>query len=491
MQAIEADAATDFDPTAIPAAQRKLVVSLLLVSTFVVVLNETALAVALPVLMRDLHTTAVAAQWLTTIFLLTMAVVIPVTGFLLQRLNTRPVFLLAMSSFSIGTLICALAPRLTMLIIGRAVQAIGTAIMMPLLTTTAMTLVPVSARGRFMGNVIVVLSVAPAIGPTISGVILSLLSWRWLFIFVLPIAIASMTIGGFRIPNVSHPRNVKLDIASVPLCALAFGGGIYGLSQLGVTEPSPTGISTWTLIEISGAAFVIFVFRQLRLQRADNALLDLRVLASATFSISMTIVVILMMAMFGVLILLPIFLQNVLALPTWQAGLVLLPGSLIMGFASKLVGGLYDRHGLRVLALPGALVFASTLWVLSWLSTSTPVLTIILCHVALSVGLAMMFTPLFTAGLGSLPSHLYSHGSAMLGTAQQVGGAAGAALFVSLLSVTSASGIHRGMDAAAATAAGIGTAFHWAAILSALPIILSVVNHKHASVGSTPQHQRA
>src|SRR5690606_32583605 len=174
--------------------------------------------------------TASVAQWLTTAFLLTMAVVIPITGFLLQRINTRPIFILAMSIFTLGTLICAVAPGIELLIFGRVVQAMGTAIMMPLLMTTVMTLVPPDARGKTMGNISIVMSVAPAIGPTISGIILDTLhDWRYLFILVLPIGLGALALGWRRIVNVTEPRYAPLDIVSVILSAFAFGGIVYGL----------------------------------------------------------------------------------------------------------------------------------------------------------------------------------------------------------------------------------------------------------------------
>src|SRR5690554_84051 len=215
------------------AARNRLVIALLLVSTFVVFLNETIMSVAIPHLMADLGVAASVAQWLTTAFLLTMAVVIPVTGFLLQRLNTRPIFLLAMSIFTAGTLLCAVSPGIELLIAGRIVQAVGTAIMMPLLMTTVMTLVPPEARGKTMGNISIVMSVAPAIGPTIGGFILANLEWRWMFFLVLPIAVGALALGVSRIQNVSTPRYAPLDVISVILSALAFGGLIYGLSSFG------------------------------------------------------------------------------------------------------------------------------------------------------------------------------------------------------------------------------------------------------------------
>src|ERR1041384_1182891 len=235
------------------AARNRLVIALLLTSTFVVFLNETIMSVAIPHLMADLGVAASAAQWLTTAFLLTMAVVIPITGFLLQRINTRPIFLLAMSIFTTGTLICAVSPGLELLVFGRVIQAVGTAIMMPLLMTTVMTLVPPEGRGKTMGNISIVMSVAPAIGPTIGGFILAHFEWRWMFILVLPIAVGALALGARKMQNVTTPRYAPLDVLSVILSALAFGGLIYGLSSFGESfahTGEPSAIPVWVPIAV-------------------------------------------------------------------------------------------------------------------------------------------------------------------------------------------------------------------------------------------------
>jgi MFS transporter, DHA2 family, lincomycin resistance protein len=196
------------------AGRNRLVIDLLLVATFVVILNETLMAVAIPRLMHDLNVTAGAVQWLTTAFLLTVSVVIPITGFLLQRMNTRPIFMLAMSLFTFGTLTATLASNLELLILARVIQASGTAIMMPLLMTTVMTLAPPESRGKTMGFITTVISVAPAIGPTISGFVLNYLSWRWLFILVLPISLGALALGARRIQNVTTPHHARIDVVS-------------------------------------------------------------------------------------------------------------------------------------------------------------------------------------------------------------------------------------------------------------------------------------
>lgn len=476
-----APAATDH------SARNRLVITLLLVSTFVVILNETIMSVALPRLTVDLAISASAAQWLTTAFLLTMATVIPITGFLLQRLNTRPVFILAMSLFSLGTLISAAAPGFEVLLVGRIVQASGTAVMMPLLMTTVMTLVPPQSRGKTMGFISIVISVAPAIGPTVSGVILQSLEWRWMFILVLPIAIAALVLGGTRIPNVSTPRKAPLDVVSVILSALGFGGIVFGLSSLGEAGSHEPVIPTSVALGVGVVALLVFGLRQLSLQRNDRALLDLRTFNSGNFSIAIAMMAISMMALFGALILLPFFLQNVSGLSTLWTGLFLLPGGLAMGLCSPFVGALYDRYGPTPLVVPGSIVVSASMWYLATIGPGTSVWLILPAHVLLMVGLALTFTPLFSAGLGSLPMNLYSHGSAVVGTIQQVAGAAGTALFIALMTSRSATLADGGADAATALAGGITTAFVWGAAISLLAIVAAFfVRQPPAPPGGMP-----
>ncbi len=455
------------------SARNRLVIGLLLVSAFVVILNETIMGVAIPHLMADLKIAASAAQWLTSAFMLTMAVVIPVTGYLLQRLNTRPVFMLAMSLFSAGTLVCALAPGFPMLVVGRIVQASGTAIMMPLLMTTIMNLVPPHSRGKTMGNISIVISVAPAIGPTISGLILSSLDWRWLFLLVLPIALGALALGASKIENVTVPSKAPLDILSVFLAAIGFGSFVFGVSELG----SAAGTSPLDprLMLVAGAAVIaIFVWRQISLQKQEKALLDLRTLQTKTFTIAAGMMAILMMSMFGVFILIPIYMLSVLHQTTLQTGLLLLPGGLIMGLCAPFVGRLFDRYGPARLVIPGAVLFSAVMWGLTFvLGITTPIWIVLALHVGMSIGLALMFTPLFTVSLGSLPPHLYSHGSAFIGTTQQVAGAAGTTLYVAIMTWRAGILTQGEADAAAATVAGMQSAFFVGALISLAAVVAS------------------
>jgi DHA2 family lincomycin resistance protein-like MFS transporter len=472
---------TALDEGAAVAARNRLVINLLLVSAFVVILNETIMGVAIPRLMASLDVTAGAAQWLTTAFLLTMAVIIPMTGFLLQRLHTRTIFIMAMALFSLGTLAAALAPGLELLVAARVVQASGTAIMLPLLMTTVMTLVPPESRGKTMGNITTVISVAPAIGPTLSGLILNYLHWRWLFVLVLPIALGSLWLGARRIENVTTPREAPLDIASVILSVFAFGGGVYGLSLLGVPR-EPGATPAWIPVLIGGVAMVVFVRRQLVLQRTNSALLDLRTFASRNFTVSLLLFAILMLVLLGTIIVLPIYLQNVLGLDTLRTGLLLLPGGLIMGLLGPVVGRTYDRVGPTKLVIPGVTIVTVVLWAMTLLGTQSRVEYILIGHIVMSVGFALLFTPLFTVSLSSVRPELYSHGSAVLGSLQQVAGAAGVALFVALMTAQTARLAAGGSSPIEALAGGARAAFLCGAISAVAAVVCAFFVRKPQAV---------
>ena len=457
-----------------PAAPEKMsresvtIISTLLVATFVVILNETIMNVALQRLMVDLQVDAPTVQWLSTGFMLTMAVVIPTTGFILQSLSTRKVFMLAMGLFAGGTALAAAAPGFEILLLARIIQAGGTAIMLPLLMTTILTLVPMAKRGAVMGNVSIAISVAPAMGPTVSGLILEHFTWRFMFVFVLPVALAALAIGAKYLTNVGEAEKTKLDFLSVLLTVPAFGGLVYGLSQIGGGHGGQAGpgVGAITALVIGVASLAVFVLRQLRLQKAEAPLLDLRAFNFRMFTVSVLLMVVAMMALFGGVILLPLYLQEVRGLGSLETGLALLPGGLAMGLLGPVIGRLFDKVGPLPLTVTGSILMVVTLWQFSMLDAGTAVWWIVTLHVGLSFGLALLFTPAFTTGLNPLPPHLYSHGSAIMSTTQQVAGAAGTALLVSIFAVVSAtSGLVAGMSAAFLTATVIAFA---AVVLSAM-----------------------
>jgi DHA2 family lincomycin resistance protein-like MFS transporter len=423
------------------APRSGLLIGVLVLSAFVMILNETILSVALRVLTVDLSVPTTTAQWLTSGFLLAMAVVIPTTGFLLDRFTPRQVFIFSLSAFSLGTLLCGIAPGFPVLLIGRLVQACGTAVMLPLLMTTVMRLVPPHRRGTMMGTITIVIAVAPAIGPTIGGAVLSSLGWRWMFFIVLPLALIALAIGLLRLHIDGETRKVPLDVASVLLSAIGFGGVLYGLSEAGEPASARTALPWWLPVAVGVVALVAFTWRQTRLQVRGRALLDLRPFTNHRFVVALVLTALLFMCLIGAgTILLPLYLQTVLHTSTLVSGLAVLPGGLVLGLLGRPVGAWYDRVGARPLVIPGAAAMAVALGLFVTLGPGSPLIAVIGMHVLLMAGLGLMMTPLMTDSLGVLPNHLTSHGSAILTTLQQVSGALGTTLLVTVATLGSGTG---------------------------------------------------
>lgn len=463
------------------------VVRLLVLATFVVILNETIMINAIPRLMADLNVTEQAAQWLSTAFMLTMAAVIPVTGWFLQRVTTRRAYAIAMSVFLIGTALATVAPVFEVLLLARIVQACGTAVMMPLLMTTLMTAVPEHDRGRVMGNVTMAISVAPAMGPAVSGLILQLGSWRLLFAAVLPIAAVTTWRGLAKLENIGEPQFSTIDWFSVGAAATGFGSLVYGLSRFG-----EDGVTVPAMIVLAGLATIaVFVARQVRLQHQGAPLLDLRTLRHRTYALSLLLMSLGFMAMLGSMILLPIYLQNLRGLTPLQTGLLVMPGGLAMGLLGPTVGRLFDRFGGRVLIVPGSMGIVLALAGFTQISKTMPYWQVLGLHTLLMVSLATVFTPVFTLGLGALPPRLYSHGSSMLGTLQQVAAAFGTALVVTVTAGRAEALIADGVTDTLARLEGMRLAFVISAALSLVMVGIAVLLPKQAKPSDEPERPDA
>ncbi|MFR9727918.1 MDR family MFS transporter [Saccharopolyspora sp. MS10] len=462
-RAVDAESARGAAP---PRAAGLLAV--LVGSAFVMILNETILSVALRDLTADLGVSTTTVQWLTSGFLLTMAVVIPTTGFLLERFTPRQIFLASLTLFSVGTLLSALAPGFGVLLVGRVVQACGTAVMMPLLMTSVMRLVPASRRGATMGTITIVIAVAPAVGPTIGGAVLASLGWRWMFWLVLPLAVGALAVGALWMRLESETRRVPLDVFSVLLSAAGFGGLLYGLSSIGESGGG-NPVPPWAVLAVGAVALTGFVVRQLLLQREDRALLNLRPFSQRSFVVALVLTALLFMCLLGAgAIMLPLYLQTVLHADTFVSGLAVLPGGLVLGLLGRPVGRLFDRYGARRLVIPGAGATALSLWLFATLDAESSIGSVIAIHVLLMAGLGMMMTPLMTEALSSLPDHLHSHGSAIMATLQQVAGAFGTAVFVTVASVGSSA------PGGAPDAGGLRTAFVVAGVIGLLAFATSL-----------------
>lgn len=453
----------------------KTVLAVLVTTAFVMMLNETTVAVALPSIMADFSISAATAQWLLTGFMLTMAVVLPTTGWMLERFTTRSVFIFATVVFLIGTVLAALAPSFAVMLLARVAQAIGTAVIMPLLMTVAMTLVPAGRRGTVMGMIAVVMAAGPALGPTVAGLILSFTGWHGIFWVMVPLVAITTLLGAWKLTNIGTRRKVPFDVLSLILSVFAFGGLIYGLSSIGVIfEGGQAAVTAMIILAVGVVGLALFVWRQLARGKQNRALLDLRPLGVRNFTFSLIVMMALMAAMLGVLNTLPLYLQGSLLVTALVTGLVLLPGGILEGALSPFAGRIFDRFGPRPLIIPGMIVVMGSLFWLSTVTEHTSVWVVVTIHVLFSIGLAGLFTPVMTTALGSLPTHLYGHGSAILNTLQQLAGAAGTAIMITIYSNVSARSLAEGATEPAALADGAGAAFLTSAVLAVVALIFSL-----------------
>ncbi len=402
----------------------------LLISGFIGMFSETALNVALSDLMTLLHIEPATVQWLTTGYLLTLGILVPVSGLLLQWFTTRQLFVTAIIFSILGTLIAALAPNFEMLMLARVVQAIGTGIMLPLMFNTILVIFPPEKRGAAMGIIGLVIMFAPAIGPTIAGLLIEHLSWHWIFWLSLPFLVLSLVCGIFFMQNVSKITKPKIDFLSILLSSLGFGGIVYGFSSAGEGSGGWSSTKVIVALAVGVVALVLFALRQLRMKQP---MINLRAFKYPMFTLGVLMVFISMMIILSSMLVLPMFLQRGFGKTAFYAGLIMLPGGIINGIMSPIMGRLFDKYGPRWLVFPGFLVAAVMLWFFASVTPTSAIFLVIVLHTCLMIGISMIMMPAQTNGLNQLPQQYYPDGTAIMNTLQQVAGAIGTAVAVSIM----------------------------------------------------------
>ncbi|MFD1954892.1 DHA2 family efflux MFS transporter permease subunit [Paenibacillus thailandensis] len=411
------------------AIRRGPIVASLLIAAFVALLSQTLLNVALPSIMDDLGIGANTVQWLSTGYLLVNGILIPISAYLIDRFTTRQLFIWATGLFTLGTIVSAVAPNFGLLLTGRLVQAAGAGILMPLMSLVFLTIFPVEQRGKAMGTMGLAMIFAPAVGPTLSGWIVEHQSWRVLFYIVLPLSVLALVFGAFSMKNVTRKSDPKLDVLGVALSTLGFGGLLYGFSD--AANDGWGNIRVIVSLAVGVVALAMFIWRELT---AEKPILEFRVFQYGMFSLTTVINVIVTMAMFSGMILLPIYLQQIRGFTPLESGLLLLPGAILMGIMSPITGIIFDKIGARWLAVIGLLITTVTSYEFSKLTTETTYAHIMLMYTLRMFGMSMLMMPIQTAGMNQLPQRLNAHGSAMQQTLRNVAGALGTAFLVTVMS---------------------------------------------------------
>lgn len=406
-----------------------LILAILMVGAFISFLNSTFLNVALPSIMTEFQIDTATAQWLSTSYMLINGILIPITAFLIQKYTVRRLFLVAMGLFTTGTTLAGFANMFPILLAGRMIQASGSAIMMPLLMNVMLISFPVSKRGSAMGVFGLILMFAPAIGPTLSGWIVGQYNWRMLFHLVAPIAAMVFITGFILLKDKKDKVNIQLDMFSLVLSTLGFGGLLYGFSSAGsIGWGSP---QVYGPITIGVLSLTWFILRQSKLK---VPMLNFGVFKYPMFSLASIITVVINMAMFSGFLLIPIYAQTIKGITPMETGLMMLPGAILNAFMSPITGRLFDRFGGRGLALIGLTIIGITTYSFSQLTFDTGYVNLMILHATRMFGMSMVMMPVSTNGLNQLPPEFYPHGTAMNNTLNQVSGAIGTALLITLMS---------------------------------------------------------
>lgn len=453
--------------------QRILIMIPLLVGGFIALLNETLLNVAFPQLTASLHVSTSTVQWLATAYMLIIGISVPAIALLLETFTTKKLYLIAMTFFFIGTVFCGLSNSFPMLLIFRMVQGVGTGMLIPIMMNTILAIYPPEKRGSAMGISLIVVVVAPAIGPPLSGLVLQSLDWHWLFFSILPVALIAMIIGSHTLLNVSGLSKPKIDILSLILSTIGFGGLIFGICSIESIGLSNAIVILSLLLGVCG--LILFIRRQFYLKQP---MLELRLFRYPMFALGTVLLFISFMIPFSLNIILPTYLQSSLGLTPFAAGLALLPGGLICGILTPFSGRLYDKIGAKPLVITGFGILMVVMFFFSHITAATSLAVIIILHICSFTGTSLINTPIQTNTLNQLPNEYNAHGVAITNTVQQIASAFGSSLFIGLMGAVQTNSLSNikspdVMEQHNAIISGVDAAFTAALIIVVIAFILS------------------
>ncbi len=431
--------------------------AVLLVGCFLVVLNQTLLSPALPVIMHEMNVGETTVQWLTSAYAMVEAVVIPMNAFLLGRFHVRKLFIGAFALFACGSCVASLAPTFDFLLLGRVLQACATGVAMPMVFTIMILIAPKERRGSIMGIIGVVISFAPAIGPPLSGVLVDAVGWRVLFMIVIAMSAIVILCALLFLENREGFERTSFDMPSVFLSSFGMVSLLYGLSTV---TSSGTPLLSVLVMVVGVALLTCFVRRQGKL---EVPMLRVETLRVRRFRNAMLVVCLMEAGLLAIEVVMPLYMENSLGCSPTQVGLAMMPAALVSAVFGVVAGRIFDKHGVRRIAVFGMIVLEISAVAFCLCGIHTALFLVAIIYMAETLGWQLADTPTTTWGINSLPNEILQHGNAVLSTLMQVGASFGTAAIVSLTAFgpTFASG----QSAAAQTYMGYHIAFIGTAVL--------------------------
>lgn len=401
---------------------RNIIATILLLADFISLASQTMIVTALPIIQQDLHVSLTTAQWLTTGYTLILGLTIPLFSNIYDKYTDRGIYLSTVGLFIVGTTLGCVATNFPLLLLARLTQAAAGGVIMSLQMTTMISIFPIEKRGTVLGMTSLIISTAPAIGPTLSGFLLEYLSWRWLFISVLPFMIFCWAIGYLKLANYSPTKEIHFDYPSI----------ISSLAGTGLALGSLTVFQTkfWVglgMLIIGLICIWWFINRQLHLK---SPMLKVTIFKYSSFRLMTIIGLLAFMIMLGTEQVYPIFTEKVLNTSSLTSGLILFPGALANGIVAFFAGRLYDQYGFKWLIISGSALIGLASIPLLFISSSTSILTLTMIYIVRLIGNALIFSPALTEAFSDLNLEENSHGTALNNTVRQIMGSVSVTMMV-------------------------------------------------------------
>ena len=461
--------------------QQTKMVAVLIFGAFLTVFNLSVLSPVLPVIMADMDVDATTVQLLSSVYGLVEAIVIPLSAWLLGRFRTRQLFIGGELLFTLGSLVAALAPGFPVLLLGRMIQAAATGVVMTMTMTLIVLIFPRAKRGTAMGMAGLVIGFAPAIGPTIGGVIADVFGWRFLFVVIIILGLLIIAFASKILTDFEGFEPTRFDAPSVALSSLGLLLFLYGASTVASSGMPLVSLACM----VAGALFLFAFFR--RQGSLEVPFLSLGILRTRRYRTGVIVAACLQAVLVGSSVVFPLFMQHVLGQSAIISGLAMLPGATLGALVGFFSGRLFDRVGIRPLVLAGSVLILVAAVLLTMLNSGSSMAFVVLAHMTLGFSLQALFTPMNTWAINSLSNNVVQHANAVSNTVNQVAGSFGTALIVSLsaLSISvlpQASGVEQ-------IAAGYHYSFLGVALLLAVACLVVVFAARNKEGDMTVEDQ--
>ncbi len=405
--------------------------------SFCGVIVETAMNITFPVLMRQFNIDTVTVQWMTTAYLLVVSMIVPISSFLKRRFRTRTLFVTANLLFIAGLVIDAIAGNFSMLVLGRIIQGLGTGIALPLMFNIILDWTPDQQRGTLMGIGTLITAIAPALGPTFGGLVVSSLGWHWIFILLLPLLVVSLLLGLFSIRQAAPTVKAGFDVAGWLAIVVVFVGFTMAFSHLQQLGTQPWLVIGWLVLGLLGlAAFIWFT------RRSKQPLIKLTIFKTRSFDWHLLGFFLIQINALGLAFILPNYIQLVNGKSALLAGLFVLPGAAIGAIFAPLGGRILDSFGAAKPIITGSTILALAMALFTVFGLHLTGALILVLYIIFMVGMGLTMGNTMTSGLSQLNVNQQADGNAVFNTLQQFAGATGTSIVSAVITLvqTQASG---------------------------------------------------